>query len=74
MEVAPMKTLGVWLVILAVASFLLQRVGIYLLVLYWIYNWGPNVAAAIQIGMLLLGLALIAAGVLRARARPKPIP
>lgn len=57
--------------IFAVASFALQQFGIYLFVLIWIYNWGPGVALAIQIGMLGLGAALVVWTMMRGRAKAR---
>lgn len=57
--------------ILAVGSYVLQRFGVYLIVLVWMYRWGPGVALGIQCGMLGLGVALVVAGAMRARAKSR---
>lgn len=64
-----MRTLGVWLIIFAVASFLLPMLGMQLIILFWIYNWGPAIAATIQISMAALGAALLISSIMLARQR-----
>lgn len=68
-EVLPMRSLGLWLIVLAVASYVLPRFGMQLVILVWIHNWGPGVAWAIQGTMLAVGIALLVAGSLRVRVR-----
>lgn len=64
-----MRSLGLWLIVLAVASYVLPRFGMQLVILVWIHNWGPGVAWAIQGTMLAVGIALLVAGSLRVRVR-----
>lgn len=65
-----MRSLGVWLIIFAVGSFLLPMLGMQFIILAWIGMWGPTVALMIQGGMLALGILLIVVSVVGGRPRP----
>lgn len=56
-----MKSLAIWLIILAIASALLPLLGLQLFVLAWIDTWSPNIGWAIRGGMVLLGLVILVA-------------
>lgn len=57
-----MRSLGVTLIILGLGSMVLNYLGIYFIVLYWIDNWGPNVAWAIRGGLVGLGVLMVLLG------------
>ena len=56
-----MRGWGVVLIVLAIASYFLPRVGIQFFVLMWIDNWGATNGLLIRVGMVVLGLVLVAA-------------
>ena len=62
-----MRSLGVWLIIFAVGSFVLPMLGMQFILLAWIGMWGPTVALLIQGGMLALGILLIVLSVMGGR-------
>jgi len=57
-----MKSIGGWLVILGLGSFLLQRFGYEFRLLSWVDNWGPTVGLAIRLGCVVAGIALYVLG------------
>lgn len=56
-----MRGWGVVLIVLAIASYFLPRIGIQFFVLMWIDNWGTTNGLLIRVGLVVLGLVLIAA-------------
>lgn len=66
-----MRGWGVVLIVLAVASYFLPRIGIQFFVLMWIDSWGPTNGLLIRAGLVVLGLVMIAASF---RRGPKPTP
>ncbi|MCC6661045.1 MAG: hypothetical protein IT437_09195 [Phycisphaerales bacterium] len=57
-----MRSLGVTLIILGLGSMVLNYLGIYFIVLYWIDNWGSNVGWAIRGGLVGLGVLMVLLG------------
>lgn len=60
--------------IFAVGSYVLPLLGMQFIILFWMYTWGPGVALMIQGGMLVLGIVLIVASVMRGSGVPRPSP
>lgn len=53
-----MKSIGGWLFIFGIGSFLLNMFGMEFKLLSWIDNWGPTVGIAIRVGLIVVGAAL----------------
>lgn len=57
-----MSRIGSYLAIFGAGSIILSFFNVEFRILMWIESWGPAVAWAIRIGLLVLGLILIFAG------------
>lgn len=57
-----MKSLGGFLVLMGVGSFVLNAMGRELTLLMWIDTWGAGVGTAIRVGLIALGIALFVIG------------
>jgi hypothetical protein len=53
-----MKFAGGLMVFLGIGSLILKYMGTELMMLSWIDDWGPTVAQAIRIGLIVVGAAL----------------
>ncbi len=53
-----MKSLGFWLFVFGVGSFVLNQFGREFRLLSWIDNWGPSTGMAIRVGLIVIGAAL----------------
>lgn len=54
-----MKSWGVFLIIMAVGSVLLPRLGLQFIILSWIETWGETVAWMIRGALLAIGIGLV---------------
>lgn len=54
-----MRSWGLFLIIMAVGSVLLPRIGIQFIVLAWIDTWGPGPGWIIRGVLLVLGIGLL---------------
>jgi len=57
-----MKSIGTYMAIAGLASIVLHFLGMNLKLLMWIDMWGTTVGWAIRIGLLVVGIALVAMG------------
>jgi len=55
-----MRSLGIWLIIFAIGSVLLPRIGLQFIFVAWIDMWGPTIGWAIRGAMAVVGIGLIA--------------
>ena len=63
-----MSRIGSYMAIFGAGSIILSFFNVEFRILMWIESWGPTVAWAIRIGLLVLGLILIFVG--RPRMHP----
>lgn len=50
-----MNSLGMWLAIFGVGSFLLNQIGMEFILLSWIDNWGIDTGNIIRVAMTVVG-------------------
>lgn len=54
-----MKSWGIFLIIMAVGSAVLPRLGMQFIILSWIENWGETAAWIIRGALLAIGVGLV---------------
>ncbi len=64
-----MKSWGFFLIIMAVLSVILPRMGLQFIILVWIDNWGTTIGWVIRAVLLITGIGLVVAD---GRAGGKP--
>lgn len=57
-----MKSIGMWVAIFGVGSFILNMMGREFTLLSWIDMWGPTAGTGIRIGMIVVGAVLFFLG------------
>lgn len=57
-----MGSWGVWLIIMGAGSFLLNMIGMEFILLSWVDMWGPIPGIAIRLGVIGLGVVMLAGG------------
>lgn len=63
-----MKSIGMWMAILGVGSFILNMMGREFSLLSWIDSWGPTVGIGIRVGLIVVGAILFFMGMKQEKA------
>ncbi|MFV0605461.1 MAG: hypothetical protein ACK5NK_06415 [Niabella sp.] len=67
-----MRSLGSFLTIIGVIAIITNYMDRVPRLLFWIYNWGDNVAWIIKIGLIVIGLILIFAAGSKKKSEETP--
>lgn len=57
-----MKSIGGWLIVLGLGSFVLQWLGYDFRLLSWVDNWGSTIGLVIRLSCVVVGIALCVLG------------
>lgn len=69
-----MRSFGIFLIVMAVGSYLLPMIGMQFIVVAWVGHWGPTVAWIIRGAMVVVGLGLVFAAAKARVGRTESVP
>jgi hypothetical protein len=65
-----MKSLGMWMVILSLGSFVLRMMGMDFILISWMDNWGDAMGTGLRLGAAAVGAVLFVIGMKQEAAEP----